>query len=209
MVKISELTISINAPKIAPLFLRFLCMYDLVNERPLGSGHCTEDPKVMIVRSATCVYFPLSNRNEIAPKREILRATPSWKNSLPSHDTVLVKTELAPGLHGLLVARLHLLFSFMKSNTRHDVALIQWYSYIGDLPDEDTEMWVVKKEKRSDGLPVIDFIYIDAIVRSCQLLPVYRRGMIPHQVNHMTSLNCFQAYYVNKFADHHSFELLS
>lgn len=184
-------------------------MYDLVDERLLDSGHRTEDPKAMIVRSATCVYFPLSDRNGIAPKREILRATPSWRNSLPRHDTVLVKTGLAPGPHGLSVARLHLLFSFTKSNTRHDVALIQWYSYIGDSPDEDTGMWVVKKERGSDGLPVIDFIYIDAIVRSCQLLPIYGRGMIPRQVTHMTSLNCFQTYYVNKFADHHSFELLS
>ena len=184
-------------------------MYNLVDERPLGSNHCTEDPKAMIVRSATCVYFPLSNCNGITPKREVLCATPSWRNSLPRHDTVLVKTRLVPGPHGLSVARLHLLFSFMKSNTHHNVALIQWYSYIGNSPNEDTGMWVVKKEKQSNGLPVINFIYVDVIVKSCQLLPVYGRGMIPRQVNHMTSLNCFQAYYVNKFADHHSFELLS
>ena len=184
-------------------------MYDLVDERILGSGHHIEDPKAMIVRSATCVYFPLSDRHGIAPKREILRATPSWRNSSPRHDTVFVKTGLAPGPHGLSVARLHILFSFMKSNTRHDVALIQWYSYIGDSPDEDMGMWVVEKEKRNDGLPIINLIYIDAIVRSCHLLPIYGRGMVPRQVTHMTSLDCFQAYYVNKFADHHSFELLS
>ena len=164
MVKMSKLTISINAPKIGPLFLRFLCMYDLADEHLLDSGHRTKDLKAMIVRSATCVYFPLSNHNGIALKREILHATPSWRNSLPRHDIVLVKTGLVPGPHGLSVAQLHLLFSFTKLNTRHDVALIQWYSYLGDSPDEDIGMWVVKKERGSDGLPIIDFIYIDAIV---------------------------------------------
>ena len=205
----SKLTISIDTPKISPLFLRFLCMYNLVDKCLLDSGHCTEDLKVMIVRSATCVYFPLSDHNGITPKREILRATPSWRNSLPHHDTVLVKMGLSPGPHSLLVAWLHLLFSFMKLNTRHNIALIHWYSYLGDSLDEDTGMWVVRKKRGSDGLPIIDFIYIDTIVQSCQLFPIYGRGMIPCQVTHMTSLNCFQAYYVNKFADHHSFELLS
>ena len=204
----SELTISIDAPEIGPLFLWFLHMYDLVDEHLLDSGHCTEDLKAIIVRSATCVYFPLSDCNGIAPKREILRATLSWRNSLPCHDMVLVKTGLVPGPHGLSVAWLHLLFSFTKSNTCHNVALIQWYSYLGDSPDEDTGMWAIKKERESNGLPIIDFIYIDAIVQSCQLLPIYGRGMIPCQVTHMTSFNCFQAYYVNKFADHHLFELL-
>ena len=121
----SKLTINIDAPEIGPLFLQFLHMYDLVNKRLLDSGHRTEDLKVMIVRSATCVYFPLSDCNGIAPKREILHATPSWRNSLPCHDTVLVKMGLVPGPHGLSVAQLHLLFSFTKSNTHHNVALVK------------------------------------------------------------------------------------
>jgi hypothetical protein len=97
----------------------------------------------------------------------------------------------------------------MRSNTRHEVALVEWFSYICDSPDEDTGMWAVKRERGSDGLLLMDFIHIDAIVQSCHLLPIYGREMVSRKVTHMTSLDCFQSYYVNKFADHHSFELLS
>lgn len=163
-----------------------------------------------MVSSATSVYFSPSDRSETTGrKKERMRATPSWRNKSSRRDTVLVQTGLAPGPHGLSVARLHLLFSFTIDGTRHEAALVERFSYIGHSPDEDTGMWVVQKERRVDGSPLVDFIYIDTILRCCHLLPVYGKDMIPDDITDATSLDNFRQYYVNKFADHHSYELLS
>ena len=54
---------------------------------------------------------------------------------------------LLPGPHGLLVAQLCFLFSFSIAGTHHEVALVEWFTYIGNSPDEDTGMWVVEREK--------------------------------------------------------------
>jgi hypothetical protein len=80
-----------------------------------------------------------------------MHATPSWRNASPRHDTIFVRTGLPLEPHGLSVAQLRLLFSFTINGTHHKVALVEWFSYIGDSPDEDTGMWVVEREKRDDG----------------------------------------------------------
>ncbi len=77
---------------------------------------------------------------------------------------VLVRTGLLPGPHGLLVAQLCFLFSFSIAGTCHEVALVEWFTYIGNSPDEDTGMWVVEREKQDDGSPLMDFIYIHMIL---------------------------------------------
>ena len=162
-----------------------------------------------MVSSATSIYSAPSDRSGITGrKKELMRAASSWRKKSPRYDTILVRTGLLPGPHGLSVAQLRLLFSFTINGTRHEVALVEWFSYIGTLPDEDTGMWMVEREKRGDGSPLIDFIYIDTILRSCHLLPIYG-DMVPSDITHVSSLNDFKSFYVNKFADHHSFELLS
>ena len=92
---------------------------------------------------------------------------------------------------------------------RHDVALVEWFSYVGESIDEDTGMWVVQRAKQCDGLPLMDFIFIDSIRRGCQLLPIYGENKISNTMTHASFLHAFQTYYVNKFADHHLFEILS
>jgi hypothetical protein len=127
----------------------------------------------------------------------------------PRYDTILVRTGLSPGPHGLSVAQLRLLFSFTIGGTHREVALVEWFSYIGNSPDEDTGMWMVEREKKDDGSPLMDFICIDTILRSCHLLPVFGGELISPDITDATSLSDFHVYYVNKYADHHSFELLS
>jgi hypothetical protein len=70
-------------------------------------------------------------------------------------------------------------------------------------------MWVVEREKRNDGSRLMDFISIDTILQSCHLLPIYGKEMVLRDITHVKSLESFQVFYINKFADHHSFELLS
>jgi hypothetical protein len=204
-VTLSTFAASLRDPGIVDLFHHFLCGQGLVNK----FVRHRIDPKLSVVNCATSIFFAPSDRNGTTGHKELMRATPSWRNNSPRYDTVFVRTGLAPGPHGLSVAQLRILFSFMINDTRHEVALVEWFSYIGNSPDEDTGMWVVERDKQDGGSPFMDFICIDAILRSCHLLPIYGREMISGNITYATSLDVFQAYYVNKFADHHSFELLS
>jgi len=101
-----------------------------------------------VVGSVTSTYFAPSDQCGITEvKRELMHATPSWRKNSPCYDMVLVRTGLLPGPHGLLVAQLCFLFSFSIARPLHKVALVEWFTYIGISPDEDTGMWVVVREK--------------------------------------------------------------
>ncbi len=209
-VRLSELINGLNDLKIITHFHHFLGQQDLVNKDQLEYSNCHKDPNVSVVSSATSIYFAPSDQCGITEvKRELMCATPSWRKNSPHYDTVLVRMGLLPGPHGLLVAQLHFFFSFSIAGTRHKVALVEWFTYIGNSPDEDTGMWVVEREKWDNGLPLIDFIYIHMILWNCHLIPMYRSEVLSRNITHVTSLDVFQAYYINKFADHHSFKLLS
>jgi hypothetical protein len=72
----------------------------------------------------------------------------------PRHDTVfVVQDEDEPGMRGMLVARVHLLFSFMDSEiveggemARVQCALMSWFLPASNDRDPDTNMWTVKLE---------------------------------------------------------------
>ena len=167
------------------------------------------DPKALVVTTTTSMYFAPSNRSGTTGyTKELIHTMTSYRKKFPHYDTIFVRTGLAPGPHGLSVAQLRVLFSFTIKGVRRKVALVEWFSYVGNSPDEDTGMWVVQREKQQDGSPLMDFIFIDTILRSCHLLPMYGEVMIPSDVTHVTSFTNFKIFYVNKFADHHSFELL-
>ena len=203
--RISKLAVNLKEPGIVPLFLHFLYKESIITQCQMDHT----DPKASVVTIATSMYFaPSDCSGTIRYTKELIYATTSYRKKFPYYDTIFVRTELAPGPHGLSVAQLHVLFSFTIKGVCHEVALVKWFSYVGNSPDEDTGMWVVQREKRQDGSPFMDFIFIDTILRSCHLLPMYREVTILSNVTHVTSLTNFKIFYVNKFADHHSFELL-
>jgi hypothetical protein len=70
-------------------------------------------------------------------------------------------------------------------------------------------MWVVERETRADGSPLVDFIRVNTILRSCHLLPLYGNKMLSRDITHNNSLDVFKTYYLNKYADYHAFEILS
>jgi hypothetical protein len=144
--------------------------------------------------------------------RERIHATPVWKKgetSTPRYDCVLVSTNpTLPGMLGLQVARIHLFFSFRFNTTVYSCALVQWFETIGDEPDRDTGMWMVKPEyigqKQSRSV-----IHLDCITRGTHLLPVFDEKFIPHDSHYSETLDTFRAFYVNKYIDHHTFEITS
>ncbi|TEB19315.1 hypothetical protein FA13DRAFT_1821107 [Coprinellus micaceus] len=125
-------------------------------------------------------------------------------------DTVLVAQSDEPGMYGMIVARLKLLFEFVDpyNGERHDCALVQWFPTEGDEPDPTTGMWVVVPEETDETAP-LQVISLSSIVRGIHLLPVYGEGRLPETFCYSTALDKFDKYYVNHFIDHHAHELLA
>ncbi|KAG1782102.1 hypothetical protein EV702DRAFT_1177148 [Suillus placidus] len=121
-------------------------------------------------------------------------------DSFPVHDGKILVVNSASSrfyapsdlrMRGLQIAPALCFFSFKYKWVLYECAIVHWFDVIGDAPDEDTGMWVVQPS--FDGhSPNILVIHIDAIYRTAHLLPIYDK---------------FRTFYVNKFADHHAFEI--
>ncbi len=52
-------------------------------------------------------------------------------------------------------------------------------------------------------------ISVESIVRGAHLIPIFGTDFLPRTFDPVQSLDAFEAYYVNKFTDHHSHTLVS
>ncbi|KAJ2917661.1 hypothetical protein MD484_g2813, partial [Candolleomyces efflorescens] len=131
-------------------------------------------------RSAVATFFAPSDICGIrGMRREWLRSTPSWRNSGPSYE-----------------------------GTTYPCAVVEWFKKIGRAPDPDTGMWIVAPDM-SSGERDVTVIHIDSILRAAHLLPVYgaEYPLIPPDFDYSFTLDAFNAYYVNKYIDHHANEI--
>ncbi|KAG1727942.1 uncharacterized protein EDB91DRAFT_1060898 [Suillus paluster] len=110
-------------------------------------------------------------------------------------------------MQGLEVARVRAFFSFRYRGRLYPCALISWFDKVGDTPDEDTGMWIVRPGYGADDAPEYAVIHIDSIYRAAHLIPMYGMQFVPRELKFYHSYDVFQAYYVNKYADHHAFEI--
>jgi hypothetical protein len=141
--------------------------------------------------------------------RQHIRSNPSWYGH-PRHDTVfVVQDEDQPGMDGLLVARVHLFFSFVDDYVEETVpcALVSWFIAASDHRDPDTGMWMVKMEGTRQHRPV-QVIHLKSIARGAHLLPKYGIGFLPDYISYVNVLDEFQTYFVNPYIDHHCHEFL-
>ncbi|KAL6297966.1 hypothetical protein BKA93DRAFT_820601 [Sparassis latifolia] len=187
----AELAHQINQPELPELIRRFL--YDQLNpNNPRSASDALSDP---------CGIGGMH--------REHLRANPVWCRHTPRFDCALVNRD--PNLAGMLsidVVRIRLLFSFKHAGHQYPCALIHWFQCVCDQPD-DTGMWIVRPETDEQGASVISMIHVDSIIRAAHLISVYGDGRVSRDITDKNSLDAFRAFYVNKFADHHAFEILS
>jgi len=101
-------------------------------------------------------------------------------------------------------------FSFVHGGIYYPCALVQWFSVIGDEPEDETGLWMVEPDVYEDGLLFLAVIHLDSIFRAAHLMPAYltsdfvRRSLTMHD-----TLDEFKKFYVNKFVDHHAFEIAS
>ncbi|KAJ7240912.1 hypothetical protein C8J57DRAFT_1085481 [Mycena rebaudengoi] len=55
---------------------------------------------------------------------------------------------------------------------------------------------------------MLDIIHIDTILRGAHLIGIYGADFFPRYFPHSASLDRFKAFYINKYADHHSHEIV-
>jgi len=175
----------------------------IIEQCPHFYGH------VDVFHSAIATYHaPSDLSGEGGMHRERIRAAPRWWNGRPRYDSVFLDRDSSlPGLRGLYVARVRLLFSFAHRKTRYPCALVEWFLVVGDQPDDLTGLWVVEPDVDESGRRATSVIHLDSIVRAAHLLPVFGEGFIPVDFDFSYSLDAFQSFYVNKYADHHANEI--
>lgn len=177
------------------------------NDLPDNIPHFNE--RISVYSSAVATFYAPSDLSGVGGMhREHIRAVKSWRRGPPRYDCIFVSTdENAEGMRALDVARVRLFFSFTYSNVFYPCALVQWFSRVGDEPDEDTGMWMVEPDLNDDGSPHVAVIHLDAVMRAAHLLGVYGDVFLPKEMSFSNSLDAFYMFYVNKFIDHHTFQI--
>ncbi|KAI0647706.1 hypothetical protein C8Q79DRAFT_906496 [Trametes meyenii] len=219
---VEDLALHINVPMLPSLLGRFL--YEQAHpDSSLSLGLDINPPpcppgRIRVFHSAVSVFYAPSDPSGLGGMhREHIRVTPSWHKGPARYDCVFLGNDPnAPGFQSLHVARTRLLFSF-QPDPKHTppglsiaevpCALVEWFSPIGNEPDEETGLWMVQPDLADDGSRELGVVHIDTVLRSAHLIPAFGDDPIPPHLKASDALDSFQAYYVNKYADHHAHEI--
>jgi hypothetical protein len=178
----------------------------------LEASYLEIDGNIRTFNSAVATFRAPSDTSGIyGMRREHIRATTSWRGGPARYDCILINSD--PNVEGALgfeVARTFLFFSFQHQGKTYPCALVQWYSYMGEEPDEDTGFWIIEPDADDDGSPHLGIVHVDTIYRAVHLMPAYNTAeFIDKTITMHSSLDSFHRFYVNKFIDHHIFATLS
>ncbi|TEB21048.1 hypothetical protein FA13DRAFT_1834691 [Coprinellus micaceus] len=207
-----ELAEYIGEPLLETAFLTYLFTSRYPNRDPPPNiaDQMRFTAKIFVYHSAIARYFAPSDAcGAGGMQRQTIRCNLSWRGK-PRYDTVFVAQSDEPGMKGMMVGQVLLLFSFTDPHDlrTHSCALVNWFETVAEEPDPVTGMWVVEREE-VDGVRPLQVIDLRAVVRGAHLLPVYGDGYLPGWVSYTNSLDSFKQYFVNPYVDHHAHELLS
>jgi hypothetical protein len=178
---------------------------DLQDRSPLAPAQ-----SVQIYTSAVATFRAPSDWSGVrGMKRERIRATHMWRGKGGRYDMVFLNgDEGKPGAQGLLLCRV-LRFMRMKttSGDEHACALVHWWTIKGSEPDEDTGMWISEPDLDINHEPMLEIIHLDTVIRAAHLIPEFGAEWTPHKFSYTDSLDKFETFYVNKYADHHAFTI--
>jgi hypothetical protein len=165
--------------------------------------------QIRVYHSAVATFYaPSDNSGRRGMKREHIRSVPSWRKRGERWDCALVVVdESEPGMRGMGVVQIWLLFSFTHGTKTYPCALVDWFKASGRGPDPVTGMWRVVPEVRN-GEQVQSVIHLDTLLCGVHLLPIFGSGFLPPHFNYDDTLDAFSAYYISKYADHHSHEII-
>lgn len=163
-------------------------------------------------------YAPSDLSGARGYRRERIRAMRQWRGGPGRYDNVFIRSlddsesisesdHEGLGLLNVSVAQVRLFFSFELNDNFYRCALVRDYDIQGDEVDEDTGMWLVRRAPRGRR-PRARVVDIDRILRAAHLIP-YFEDQTSTDLTHEQVLDHFRAFYVNKFADHHAFKILS
>ncbi|KAJ7483082.1 hypothetical protein B0H11DRAFT_1205027 [Mycena galericulata] len=175
---------------------------------PLPLHSCpTFEGRITVHHSAIARFYAPSDLGGAGGMyRERIRSNPNW-HGYPRRDTVLIDIG-GPIMGGLIIGRVMLFLSFAFGGEDYQCALVHWIVPVGDTSDPDTGMWVVEPELVAGG-PSLEIVDLKAIARGCHLIGVYGTSALPEDFHFSSSLDAFNTYFVNQYADHHMHELLS
>ncbi|KAG1728600.1 uncharacterized protein EDB91DRAFT_1239333 [Suillus paluster] len=167
--------------------------------------------KILVFNSACLRFYAPSDLCGVGGmKVEHICACPLWRNEFPHNDCIFINTgSITEGIRGLEVARICAFFSFKYGGQVYPCAVIHWFDVIGNSPDVETGMWMVRPAHSANHAPLHSVIHVDTIYHAAHLIPIYGCHFIPLNINLHVSYDCFWAYYVNKYVDHHAFEIAS
>jgi len=174
------------------------------------TAYPTFNGKISIFYSANATFRAPSDISGVnGMRREYIRATPSWRKEGPRYDCIFLNTNSEmEGMSGLEVARVLAFFSFFFDDKEYQCALIHWFSRVGLEPDQDTGMWMVEPEFNADENPHLAIVHVDSIYRAAHLIPAYKTNQyISRSLTLHDTLDTFKQFYINKFVDHHAFEI--
>ncbi|KAG2049651.1 hypothetical protein BDR06DRAFT_893353, partial [Suillus hirtellus] len=124
------------------------------------------------------------------------------------NDCVFVNTDSSlPGMQGLEVTHVHAFFSFQYQGEVYPCIVVCWFNKTSDAADKDTGMWMVRPGEGANNTAEYVIIHIDAIYCTAHLIPVYGTEFLPPELKFYHSYDAFHAYYVDKYTDHHAFEI--
>lgn len=207
-----DLAADLDQPDFVPLIQQFVYDQENKDSEPQPNEPAelpTFYEKITTFPSAVATFYSPSDVSGIGGMRsERIRAVDSWQNGPARYDTIFVETDPdAAGMQGLDIARVRLFFSFTCNGFKYPCALIHWFSRVGDAPSPRTGMWTVEHDLLDDGTRHASIIHLDTIVRAAHLLPVYGSDFVLRDLTFSDTLNTFRTFYVNKYIDHHAFEI--
>ncbi len=216
---IQDLGLRINVHNLPTLVSRFL-FQQMYPDVPLPEDDIfpplPEPTRVKVYHSAIATFYAPSDPSGIrGMHREYIRATPSWRKGSPRYDCVFVgKDASLDGFRGLHAARVRAFFSVLvpcldgsEGDEWVPCALVEWFSAIGDAPDEVTGLWKVEPDYFEDGERMRDVVHVESLLRSAHLVPCFGKDPVPLRLKQHESLDYFDVFFVNKYADHHAFEI--
>lgn len=208
----------IHQEDLVDLAQRFL--YDQMNPLgPLTSQDVTAEEcpvitsKISVFHSAVATFFAPSDESGVrGMKHEHIRCTPRWRTQGERRDCALVvEDEEKPGMKGMSAVRVKLLFSFEHEETVYPCALVEWFKTYGNRPDAATGMWRVRPQMAGGGqhpARLVTVVHLKSFLRGVHLLPCFGSRPLPDGFLYSYSLEAFEAFYVNKYADHRAHELI-
>ncbi|KAH7903397.1 hypothetical protein BJ138DRAFT_1194342, partial [Hygrophoropsis aurantiaca] len=111
--ELHALAAHVNQPALP--FLTHQCLFDQLypDDDSNMDNYPTISSPISVFHSAAAMFFaPSDISGTQGMRREIIRSTPKWRRKYPRHDCVLIVEDEEPGMKGMVVGRVKLLFSF-------------------------------------------------------------------------------------------------